>query len=286
MHINKANIDHNWFVEHEESSGSIFGLNTTTKLHEEQTPFQKLQIFESKGYGRFMVLDDCMMLTQKDNFLYHEMMSHPILYTHPNPKKVVIIGGGDCGVLKEVLKHPNVKEAWQIEIDERVTRVSEQYFPELCTANKDPRANFYFDDGIAWLKNTEAGSLDVIIVDSTDPIGPATGLFQASFYQSCFEALGDDGMLVHQSDCPLLNLDNIIKPMRIEMTKAGFSQLHTLTFPQPTYPGGWWSCTIASKKIDPTKFRLKDARNKDFETRYYNAEIHQGALATPEFMRG
>jgi len=223
-----------------------------------------------------------MMLTTKDNFFYHEMMSHPALFTHADPKNVVIIGGGDCGTLREVLKHKGVQRAVQCDIDEQVTRMAEKWFPELCDANDDPRATLMFDDGIAYMKNCEPNSLDVVIVDSTDPVGPAEGLFNKAFFESCFRALKDDGILVQQSESPLMLL-SLIKEMRAEMGKAGFTTFQTLPFPQPCYPTGWWSCTLA-RKGKGFDFRVADSRAKDFDTRYYTADAHQGAAVLPPFV--
>ncbi|HEX4479949.1 MAG TPA: polyamine aminopropyltransferase, partial [Rudaea sp.] len=164
-----------WFSEQHDYSGSSIGFRVKEKLHEEQTPFQKIEIFDTTDWGKLMVIDGCMMVTTRDNFLYHEMMSHPALFTHPRAKRVVVIGGGDCGTLREVLKHDEVESAIQVEIDERVTRLAEKYFPELCESNNDPRAQLLFIDGIKWMAECEPDSLDVVIVDSTDPIGPAEG---------------------------------------------------------------------------------------------------------------
>jgi len=194
----------------------------------------------------------------------------------------VIIGGGDCGTLREVLKHRDVEHVLQVEIDEQVTRLSEQYFPELCASNKDPRAEFLFGDGIQWMKAADAGSVDVIIVDSTDPIGPAEGLFSEDFYRSCYRALGDTGLIVQQSESPLLHYDSIIQPMHRAMQAAGFSHTHTLPFPQPCYPSGWWSATLGGRQaVD--QFRESDAQKRDFNTQYYTSGIHRGALAAPAF---
>jgi spermidine synthase len=233
-----------------------------------------------------MVIDGCYMLTTRDNFLYHEMMSHPALFTHPNPRRVAIIGGGDCGTLREVLKHPSVEHALQVDIDERVTRLAERYFPELCESNGDPRAELYFGDGIQWMKDAEPGSVDVIIVDSTDPVGPAEGLFTEAFFRDCHRALGEQGVMVQQSESPLLHYENIIQPLHRAMRAAGFADSVTLPFPQPCYPSGWWSATMAGKGGDVRSFRVTDAQQKAFATRYYNAAIHQGALAQPEFFQG
>lgn len=271
-----------WFTEICEDHGSAISFRIRQKLHEEQTPYQRIEIYETTDFGNLMVIDGFVMLTSRDNFLYHEMMSHPALFTHPDPKRVVIIGGGDCGTLREVLKHKGVERALQVEIDERVTRLSEQYFPELCESNNDPRAELFFGDGIQWMKDAEPGSVDIVIVDSTDPIGPAEGLFTEDFYRSCYRALGNNGLVVQQSESPLLHYDSIIKPMHCAMQAAGFTHTHTLPFPQSCYPSGWWSATLAGKQtVD--NFREGDVEQPEFATQYYNRNIHQGALAVPTF---
>jgi spermidine synthase len=273
----------NWYTECH-PSGSAIGFRVTAKLHEESTPFQRIEIYDTSDWGKLMALDGCIMLTTRDNFLYHEMMSHPALFTHNNPKRVVIIGGGDCGTLREVLKHREVESAIQCDIDERVTRLSEQYFPELCESNGDPRARLMFDDGVKLMAEMEPDSLDIVIVDSTDPVGPAEGLFGARFFQSCFRALRNGGILVQQSESPLLHLE-LIRSMHDFMRAAGFAAVRTLPFPQPAYPTGWWSCTMARKGVELDDFRDRGAAMKKFPTRYYNAEIHRASLALPEFMR-
>ena len=276
-----------WMHEQFEPTGSSIGFRIVRKLDEVQSPFQKIEIFESTDWGNLMLIDGAMMLTTRDNFFYHEMMSHPALFTHANPRDVVIIGGGDCGTLREVLRHDGVASAVQCDIDEQVTRMAEQHFPELCESNGDPRAELLFDDGIAYMANRAPGSVDIVIVDSTDPVGPAEGLFNRAFYASCFRALRDDGILVQQSESPLALLE-LIREMRAEMGKAGFQAFKTLPFPQPCYPTGWWSCTLARKHADGRhggfEFREADARAAGLATRYYSADVHRGALATPPFV--
>jgi spermidine synthase len=271
-----------WKYENFEPAGSAIGYRISGKLDEVQSPFQKIEIYATTDWGNLMLIDGAVMLTTRDNFFYHEMMSHPALFTHAAPKHVVIIGGGDCGTLREVLKHPRVERAVQCDIDEQVTRMAEKWFPELCDANHDARAQLLFDDGIAYMANCAPGSVDIVIVDSTDPVGPAEGLFNKSFYESCFRALKDDGILVQQSESPLVLLD-LINAMRAEMRKAGFTMFQTLPFPQPCYPTGWWSCTLAKKSGD-FKFRDADARAKDFDSKYYSADIHHGAATLPPFV--
>ena len=277
-------LDQNWFSEPHPASGSAISFRIKEKLHAEKTPFQTIEIYDTTDFGKLMVIDGCVMLTTRDNFLYHEMMSHPALFTHPRAKRVVIIGGGDCGTLREVLKHEEVESAVQVDIDERVTRLSERYFPELCDSNADPRAQLLFADGVKYMAELEPESIDVVIVDSTDPVGPAEGLFNEAFYRSCLEALKNGGILVQQSESPLVHLD-LIKSMRNAMRAAGFQAVRTLPFPQPCYPSGWWSCTMARKGIDLSGFRERGSATKQFETRYYNVDVHRAALAQPEFMK-
>jgi len=277
-------LDGAWFTERAEEDGSAFSLKIKDKLHEEKSPFQTIEVYSTTHYGNLMVIDGFTMVSTLDNFLYHEMMSHPVLFAHPDPKRVAIIGGGDCGTLREVLKHPGVERVTQIDIDERVTRVSEQYFPELCESNDDPRAELLFIDGIQWMKDAPPDSLDVIIVDSTDPIGPGEVLFSREFYGACHRALGPAGLMVQQSESPLIHMD-ILQRMYRDMEGAGFTDVQTLFFPQPIYPTGWWSATMACKDRSIDGFREVDADNRGFATRYYNRDIHRGALAVPEFFK-
>ena len=274
-----------WFEEIFASAGTRFGLEIETKLSEVKTAYQTIEIYQTRTFGKLMVIDGCIMLTERDNFLYHEMMSHPALFTHPNPEKIAIIGGGDCGTLTEVLKHKQVKQVTQIEIDEAVTELSKQFFPDLCEGIQDPRAQLRFEDGIAWTKAQTPNSWDIMIIDSTDPVGHAEGLFQTEFLASCLRCLNKDGLLIQQSESPLLHTDTLIKDLHHNLREAGFKKRLTLNFPQPVYPSGWWSATLASKSAQLPEFRRQDAINKTFETRYYNAHIHQGALAQPEFMK-
>ena len=271
-----------WFTEQVPSTGTAFSLKIIQKLHEEQSDFQHLEIFETETFGNLMTIDGCTMVSTRDNFFYHEMITHPALFLHPNPKRVWIIGGGDCGTLREVLKHSGVDHVVQIDIDERVTRLAEIYFPELCESNHDPRADLKFIDGIKWVKEAGANSVDIIIVDSTDPVGPAEGLFGENFYRDCVACLSDDGLLVQQSESALLHL-KLIAEMRDAMKNSGFSHLQTLFFPQCIYPSGWWSATVASKT--ELSFRQDDCNNKSFDTVYYNTDIHHAAMAQPEFFK-
>jgi len=271
-----------WFTEYCEEAGSAHSFQIEAKLHEEQTGYQKIEVYQTTHFGRVMVIDGFIMLSARDNFIYHEMLAHPVLYIHEAPKRVAIVGGGDCGTLNEVLKHPEVEQVTLIDIDERVVRLSEVHFPELCGRNDDPRAKFCFSDGNKWMKETPRESIDIIIVDSTDPIGPGEILFSGEFYGACQRALAGSGLLVQQSESPLLHMD-ILRGMYREMKGAGFSHLKSLFFPLSVYPSGWWSATIARKGAPIEGFREEAAGNRPFLTRYYNSDIHRGAFCAPEF---
>ncbi|MGB1557843.1 MAG: polyamine aminopropyltransferase [Oceanococcaceae bacterium] len=276
--------EQDWFLEKFESAGTAFGLRLGQKLHSERSDFQSIEIYQTDTFGKLMVIDGAVMLTDRDNFLYHEMLTHPALCLHPAPKRVLIIGGGDCGTLREVLRHSVVTEATQVEIDERVTRLAEEHFPLLCESNGDARAKLLFDDGIAHVRNAPDGQLDLIIIDSTDPVGPAEGLFNRAFYAQCVRALAPDGMLVQQTESPLLHM-NLIRSVHDSLKAEGFASTHLLHFPQPVYPSGWWSATIACKQGElpqPVASRVEEISK---QTQYFNAGTLAGGLATPNFVR-
>lgn len=275
-------LDHDWFTE--TSDGFGLALKIKSRLHEEQSGYQRIEVFETESFGNLLTLDGLVMLTSRDNFVYHEMLSHPALFRHAAPKDVVIVGGGDCGTLREVLRHDEVQSVTQIELDERVTRVCEQFFPELCEMNNDPRASLLFEDAIAWMRDAGPDSADVILLDTTDPVGQASRLFGEAFYTNCFKTLRDGGIIVAQSESPLFDLE-LLQEIHGGLYGAGFDSVQALPFPQCTYPSGWWSATLAGKNIDVTTFDATDSRAGNFPTRYYNPDLHRGALALPQFMR-
>lgn len=274
----------NWFTEECIESGTAFSLQIHEKLHEEQTPHQKIEIYSTNNFGHLMVIDGYIMLTERDNFIYHEMMSHPALFSHPNPENILIIGGGDCGTLREVTNHECVKKITQVEIDQRVTDLSLEFFPELCEKNNDPRIELVFNDAIQWIKNAQSKSIDLIIVDSTDPIGPAEGLFSTPFYKDCIRALKTDGLIVQQSESPLIHFESIIQPMHHCMQQAGFKKTKLLYFPIASYPSGWWTATVASKNKEIQFAREEESKVLDFTTRYYNHAVHNACFASPQFI--
>jgi len=277
-------LDQTWYTETWAGEGAAISLKIRDKVHDERSPYQRIEIYETETFGTLMTLDGLVMVTDRDNFIYHEMMTHPALFSHADPKRVLVIGGGDCGSLREVLKHPTVTLAEQVELDERVTRVAEKFFPQLCESNHDPRARLHFQDGIEWVADAKPGSYDVIVVDSTDPVGPAAGLFSADFYRACFAALAPGGIIAGQSESPLFHA-TLIRSMHQALRAAGFADTATLHFPQCTYPSGWWSATLGAKDGALSKFRADAAARKAFATRYYTAAVHTGAQTLPQFLQ-
>lgn len=272
-------LDESWFSEPLSDEGVALSLRVSAKLHDEHTPWQHIEVYETTHWGRLLVIDGCVMLTARDNFLYHEMMAHPALATHPAPRDVLVIGGGDCGTLREVLRHGEVRRAVQVDIDEGVTRAAERFFPELTAGNDDPRAELRFEDGVAYLRSAAAGSFDVVIIDSTDPVGHAAGLFGAPFLRDVHRVLRSPGVLVQQSESPLLHARSVIRPLHRALAEAGFGSRATLHFPVPSYPSGWWSSTLALRGLEADRFRALALDS----LRYYSPAVHRAALTPPPF---
>ncbi|ACV64279.1 spermidine synthase [Desulfofarcimen acetoxidans DSM 771] len=268
-----------WFTE-DQSKDLRIGCRILETIHSETTPFQKLAVINTAQFGRMLVLDNVIQTTVKDEFVYHEMIAHVALNTHPNPKKVLIIGGGDGGVVREVVKHTGVEKVVHVEIDGRVIEVSKKYLPEISCALDNPRVEVIIDDGIKHVQEYK-DTYDVIIIDSTDPVGPAVGLFSAEFYRSVSEALTQDGLFVAQTESPFYNEELIT---RIQKDVADIFPVTSLYLAcVPTYPGGLWSFTIGSKIYDPQK--ADTTRFSELATRYYSPVVHKASFVLPPFVQ-
>lgn len=271
-----------WFTE-KQTDNMALSLRLKTALHREQTKYQDLLLVDTYQFGRMLVLDGCIMTTEVDEFVYHEMMAHVPLFTHPNPRRVLVVGGGDGGVIREVLKHPTVEEAILAEIDERVIAVCKEYLPSISHALDDPRCKIMIGDGIEFVQKHK-NAFDVIIVDSTDPIGPAVGLYAKAFYRSVYEALTEDGLFVAQTESPFVN------PQFIRDVQRRVGEVFPITTlywaAVPTYPTGFWSITLGSKKHDPRTVDVRTRFEKlNLETKYYDPEYHRMAFHLPRFAR-
>jgi spermidine synthase len=258
-----------------------FNYRITKTLYHQRSSFQDIKIVDSVRMGRMLLLDDCMMTTEADEFVYHEMITHPALIAHPKPESVLIIGGGDGGTVREVLKHPSVQRIVLAEIDGDVINVCKEYLPAIACGLDDPRVTIEVGDGFAYVNKTQA-DFDLILVDSTDPVGPGQILFSPEFYQSVFKALKPDGIMVNQTESPFAQSSEL-KPI-FDRLKDIFPIVRPYTGSIPTYPFGFWSWTFCSKQYMPTINLRTDAQAElSKHTQYYNAGIHQAAFALPNF---
>lgn len=260
------------------SSGSGIFFRAKRRLVSEKTPFQKMEIYDTESHGRVLLLDGLVQTTEKDEFFYHEMLVHPAMMAHPRPQHVLIIGGGDGGALREVLRH-RVRSAVLVEIDARVIEVCQRYFPGLALSFGDRRAEIVIGDGNRFIRETDR-RFDVILVDSSDPIGPSAVLHKRNFYAALKRCLRPGGIIGAQAGAPLFHLAHLRKK-RVFLKKLFAFGLYYVG-PVPTYPGGLWCYAFLSDRVDPLEW---PRRNIPKKLRYYNADIHRAAFALPEFLR-
>ncbi len=272
-----------WYQERHNDEVS-FGLHVKKVLHSSQSPFQRVDVFESTGFGRVLTLDGLMMCSDRDEFVYHEMISHVPLLVHPNPKRVLVIGGGDGGTLREVLRHDCVEEAVLCEIDGEVVEAARQFFPALAFGLNHPRAKIHIGDGVEFVKKSGAGQFDIVIVDSTDPIGPGVGLFSGEFYREVKRILSPGGIVMAQCESPWENKFDLAKVYG--NLKDAFSSVYSMIGSVPSYPYGFWSWGFASDVQHPFhKIDLERAHAIEKASKYYNVDIHRSAFALPNFLR-
>ncbi|GIP46068.1 polyamine aminopropyltransferase [Paenibacillus sp. J45TS6] len=267
-----------WFTEKQTEN---FGI--TMKIKEtyvsEKTDFQDLAMVKTEEFGNMLLLDGMVMTTEKDEFVYHEMVAHPVLYTHPNPEQVLVVGGGDGGVIREVLKHPQVKKAVLVDIDGKVIEYSKKYLPSIAGGLEDPRVEVLVNDGFMHIHDHK-NTYDVIMVDSTEPVGPAANLFTRGFYQGIYEALKEDGIFVAQTDNPWFKAD-LIQSVNKDV-KEVFPIVRVYAANIPTYPSGLWTFTMGSKKYDPLE--VDESAIPEMDTKYYTPRLHKAAFVLPKFV--
>lgn len=261
-----------WFTE-EWLPGLRISVRVETVVYQTKTKYQTLAIYDTLQYGRMMVLDNAIQTTEKDEFLYHESIVHVPLFSHPNPEKVLIIGGGDGGSLREVLRHPCVKQATMVDIDGEVVEAARKYLPAWSSGFGDPRTNLIIGDGMDHVAKTRA-EYDVIIIDSTDPVGPGEVLFEEDFYRNVRSALREGGIMTAQTESPVTEAP-IVRKIAGRIAKV-FPAVGVYTAPVPSYPGGWWGFTCGSLGPDPrVPVRTPDP---SWGLRYYTPAIHARAF--------
>lgn len=273
-----------WYTEKHTDNVKL-SIKIDKALYSEETEFQRIDILESKEFGRIFTLDGLMMVTEKDEFIYHDMIVHVPMATNPNIKNVLVIGAGDGGTVRELTRYSSVEKIDMVEIDRRVVEVCKEYLQQTACKLDDKRVNIFYEDGLKFVRNKE-NEYDLIIVDSTDPFGPGEGLFTKEFYGNCYKALTEDGILVNQHESPYY--DYYAKSMQDAHEKIyGLFKIHKVYQAHiPTYPSGHWLFGFASKKYDPIKDLNAEAWDKlDIKTKYYNTDIHVGCFALPTYVK-
>lgn len=260
------------------------GLATRIKqtLYSGKSDFQEIAVVESEHFGRMLVLDGVYQTSIFDEYVYHEMIAHVPLFTHPNPKKVLVVGGGDGGTIREVVKHPSVEQAVMVEIDGLVVDVCKQYLPEISEAllNKHPKLDLRIGDGLRHVEEME-NHYDVIIVDCSDPIGPGEGLFNYAFYKNALKALKPDGVFVQQTESPFLHTDLIQRVWKDLSSLFPVTRMYLAQI--PLYPSGTHCFTLASKQHDPVT--LDSSKLAELNTRYHNRDIQKSCFVLPNFIQ-
>ena len=273
-----------WYSEHHTEHVRL-SLRVKEQLYSKQSDFQQIAILDTVEYGRALILDGCLMVTEKDEFIYHDMIVHVPMATNLDIKKVLVIGAGDGGAIRELTRYPHLEQIDMVEIDEEVVTACKAYLPQTACKLEDPRVHIYYEDGLKFVRR-KTNEYDLILVDSTDPFGPGEGLFTKEFYGNCYTALTDQGILVNQHESTYYDA-------YVDAMKRAHQRI-TETFPIakvyqahiPTYPSGHWLFGYASKHYDP----LKDLKEEEWnalglKTKYYNTKLHQGAFALPNYVK-
>ncbi len=269
-----------WFTEQQDEDVK-FSIKVDRPILSTQSKYQRIDIFSSKEFGKVLVLDGCLMVTEKDEYIYHEMITHTALSVNPNIKKVLVIGGGDGGTVRELCHYNTIEQIDLVEIDADVVKYSKEFLKFTSCKLDDERVNIFIEDGLPFVRK-KTGEYDLIIVDSTDPFGPGESLFTKEFYGNCYNALTDDGILINQHE------STFYKSYRDEMERthrkinsifdiAKIFQAHI-----PTYPSGHWLFGFASKKYHPVNdFNPETFQKTGIKTKYYNEYVHIGAFCLP-----
>ncbi len=272
-----------WFSE-KHTKDVKFSIRTNRQLFSEQSPFQRIDVFESAEFGRFLTLDGYMMLTEKDEFIYHEMIVHPAMAVSPLVRDVLVIGAGDGGVARELTRYDAIRKIDLVEIDEMVIKVCREFLPQTACGFDDKRVNILIQDGLKYIRSCE-DQYDLIIVDSTDPFGPGEGLFTKEFYGNCYKALREHGIMINQHESPFYENDAIAMQRAHKRIVQCFPISRVYQAHIPTYPSGHWLFGFASKRYHPVGDLDESRWNAlGLKTRYYNTKLHAGAFALPNYV--
>lgn len=273
-----------WYTE-QHTDDVRFSIKVENQLYSGQSDFQRIDVFESREFGKFFTLDGLMMVTEKDEFIYHDMIVHVPMATNPQIKKVLVIGAGDGGTIRELARYSTIEQIDMVEIDKKVVDIALEFFPITSSSLKDPRVHLYFEDGLKFVRTRE-NEYDLIIVDSTDPFGPGEGLFTREFYGNCFKALKEDGILVNQHESPYYSAYAASMQRAHKRITEFFPVCRVYQAHIPTYPSGHWLFGFASKKFDPiTDLNAGQWNALGLKTKYYNTDLHVGCFALPNYVK-
>ncbi|MGB4438133.1 MAG: polyamine aminopropyltransferase [Sedimentibacter sp.] len=273
-----------WFTE-EHTKDVRFSIRVDEQLASVKSDFQKIDVFQTPEFGKVLVIDGYIMLTEKDEFIYHEMITHVPMSVNPNIKKILVIGAGDGGTVRELTRYKSVEKIDMVEIDKMVVDVCQEYIPQTASKLNEERVNLYFEDGLKFVR-TKENEYDLIIVDSTDPVGPGMELFTIDFYENCFKALKEDGILVNQHESPYYAREAAAMQRAHEKIKTVFPIASVYQAHIPTYGSGHWLFGFASKKYDPVENINEEYWNSlGLKTKYYNTQLHKGAFAIPNYVK-
>lgn len=281
-----------WFTDKDDNQA--LSLRYTGEVFfDERNEFQRVRILESTAYGKMLAIDDMVMCTERDESHYHEMITHPAMQAYESfagpAKNVLVIGGGDGGTIREVCKYAGLEKVTMVEIDEAVVRACKAHLPGIASEFSNPKVNLIIGDGIQFLDEAKPETYDVIIVDGSDPAGPAEGLFTVDFYNNCKKALKPNGVLVTQGESPMFHSETFVALNQCMKNVFAANQVHTILFHATTYPSGMWSLQLAVKgQFHPVKDFKKDAAKsfvKAKDLRYYNEELHSACFVLPTFVQ-
>lgn len=272
-----------WFSEPHTPNVKL-SIRVDRQLYSGESDFQRIDVYESPEFGRFLVLDGYIMLTEKDEFIYHEMIVHVPMAVHPNVKRVLVIGAGDGGVVRELTKYPEIEHIDLVEIDELVIRVCREFLPGTSCRLDEERVHIHYEDGLKYVRAQE-DAYDLIIVDSTDPFGPGEGLFTKEFYGNCYKALKEDGIMVNQHESPFYEADATACMRAHKRIVETFPISRVYQAHIPTYPSGHWLFGFASRKYHPVHDLDRERwTNRELDTRYYTPKLHEGAFCLPAYV--
>jgi spermidine synthase len=273
-----------WFTENH-TDNVKFSIKIDKPVYTGESKYQRIDVFDTYEFGRILTLDGFLMLTEKDEFIYHEMITHVPMAVNPQIKNILVIGAGDGGTVRELVRYKTIEHIDMVEIDEEVVNISKKYLPFTSSGLDDKRVDIHYADGLKYVRSRE-NEYDLIIVDSTDPFGPGESLFTKEFYGNCYKALTENGILINQHESPYYSQD--AKAMKNAHTRiaAAFPVSTVYQMHIPTYPSGHWLFGFASKKLHPTKKLDAEAwNNLGIKTKYYNTDIHRGAFMLPNYVK-